>query len=552
VNEQSTSIQRYLPWALLTAVISVFAWLVIRDAWLCDDAFITFRVVDNFHNGFGLRWNVADRVQVFTHPLWCFALIGLAGVFPSLPLASLWFSIVVSIAAFVLIVPRPGRENFTLVPVALLIPASKAVVQYSTSGLEGPLAFLLLAMLVLACGGVESAWGRYDRWVPLLAAAAVLTRQDLVLLVTPLCVAWIVRKGIRRAATPVLVGAAAVSAWELFSVFYYGSLVPNTALAKLNTGLPFSDKAAQGLRYLGDFALRDPAGFIALVSCLVFLVAVRDDLQARVVAAGVVLYALYAVTIGGDFMSGRFFAVPVFLAVTETVRTLGEHTRFTAIAAVSVGTAAVLMVVVHLAGFDGFSDDVISRNGIADERRFYAPALSLSALHEGREIEKIGWVHDAKEWRDMGRSGLITDTVGLAGYFGGPEVHILDVVALGEPLLSRLPAMSDSRIGHFERRLPAGYKESLLAGRLQIEDPDLNAYCRVLWSVTRGQLWSAARLADSVRLIAGAYEHLLESYLARTGAWHRAPGVAAVPTDFTIEWLYVPEEDQNRPESRDP
>jgi len=541
VNDESTSRRRRLAWTLFILVIGVFAGLVIRDAWLCDDAFITLRVVDNFHNGHGLRWNVIERVQVFTHPLWCLALLPLAGVFENLPLALLWFSIGVSIAAFALIVPRPGRSNSDLVLLALMIPASKAAVQYATSGLEGPLSFLLLGLLALACGDLAPDWNRSDRWVPLLAAAVVLTRQDLLLIVTPLLAAWITRKGLRRAVVPVLAGAGCVGAWEIFSFVYYGNLVPNTALAKLNTGIPASAKVVQGLRYVGDFALRDPAGFFILASCLVYLVTLRKDLKARAVAGGIVLYLLYIVSIGGDFMSGRFFTVPVFLAVAETIRTTGDRSGPSVAAISGARIVAVLLVAVHLFGFDGFSAEVISLNGIADERRFYAPALSLGALHDGRNIERVGWVYDAKEWRDKGPTWLMSDTIGLSGFFGGPDVHILDVVALSDPLLSRLPAKSDSRVGHFERRLPTGYKESLLSRSLQIEDPDLNEYCGILWSITRGPLWSASRFGESIRLVAGRYDPLLDSYLSRFETWHRAPGVPWVPTDFTIERLYVPE-----------
>jgi arabinofuranosyltransferase len=545
VNEENTPLQRRLPWAIFIAMVTVFAWLVIRDAWLCDDAFITLRVVDNFHNGFGLRWNVVERVQVFTHPLWCVTLIVVTGVFGNLAMTTLWFSIFVSIVAFALVVPRPARQNSDLVLLALMVPASKAVVQYSTSGLEGPLSFLLFALFVFACGGLESEWVRWDRWVPFLAAAIVLTRQDHLLLVAPLCVAWLVRKGFRRSVVPRLAGAGAGTIWELFSLLYYGSLIPNTALAKLHTGLPLSVKIVQRLRYLADFVARDPSGFLVLALCLLLLTALRRDLKAQAVAAGITLYLLYIVWIGGDFMSGRFFSAPIFVAVAETVRSIGDRSRLPARVISGAGIVAILLVFVHLIGFNGFSSQVISRNGIADERKFYAPALSLARLLDGRAIERVGWVHDAKQWRGKGPSGLITDTIGLSGYYGGQDVHILDVVALSDPLLARLPAKSDSRVGHFERRLPAGYKESLLSRELQIEDPDLNEYCRVLWSVTRGPLWSASRIGESIRLILGAYDPLLDSYLERTTAWHRLPGVAAVPTDFTIERLFVPEREMN-------
>ena len=55
---------------ILVGGLSVFFLLLIRTAWLDDDAYITFRTIDNFLNGYGLRWNTINRVQAYTHPLW--------------------------------------------------------------------------------------------------------------------------------------------------------------------------------------------------------------------------------------------------------------------------------------------------------------------------------------------------------------------------------------------------------------------------------------------------------------------------------------------------
>jgi len=44
--------------------------VVIKSAWLSDDAFITLRTVRNFNEGYGLVWNTHERVQAYTHPLW--------------------------------------------------------------------------------------------------------------------------------------------------------------------------------------------------------------------------------------------------------------------------------------------------------------------------------------------------------------------------------------------------------------------------------------------------------------------------------------------------
>src|SRR3954470_21478862 len=61
---------------------TLFAWCcalalfaaILHAAWLCEDAFITLRSVDNWVNGYGLRWNIAERVQSYTHPLWLLCL----------------------------------------------------------------------------------------------------------------------------------------------------------------------------------------------------------------------------------------------------------------------------------------------------------------------------------------------------------------------------------------------------------------------------------------------------------------------------------------------
>ncbi|MET0793000.1 MAG: hypothetical protein ABW061_15875, partial [Polyangiaceae bacterium] len=61
-------------WAWLAFALLTLA-LVLHTAWTCDDAFISARVVDNLVSFRGLRWNPAERVQAFTHPLWLLAMV---------------------------------------------------------------------------------------------------------------------------------------------------------------------------------------------------------------------------------------------------------------------------------------------------------------------------------------------------------------------------------------------------------------------------------------------------------------------------------------------
>ena len=62
---------------ILCAIFILLALFVIllRTAWVSDDACISFRTVDNFLHGYGLRWNVSERVQTYTNPLMVFCMI---------------------------------------------------------------------------------------------------------------------------------------------------------------------------------------------------------------------------------------------------------------------------------------------------------------------------------------------------------------------------------------------------------------------------------------------------------------------------------------------
>ena len=58
---------------LRIAIACLFALLflaVFLYGWVTDDAFITFRVVRNFLAGDGPVYNLGERVQAYTHPLW--------------------------------------------------------------------------------------------------------------------------------------------------------------------------------------------------------------------------------------------------------------------------------------------------------------------------------------------------------------------------------------------------------------------------------------------------------------------------------------------------
>src|SRR5207245_2428408 len=172
-----------------------------------------------------------------------------------------------------------------------------------------PLSHLLIVCFL----GLYGRWHRLDArrlgWLALIAALSVLTRMDTVLLLGPALVMAIVEARGRARPLPIVAGAAPVLAWELFSIIYYGQPLPNTAYAKLGGAVPSFERTEQGVYFLLDSINRDPLTLTVIAAGLVAPFMTRRP-RDRAVACGMALMIVYIVTIGGDFMSGRFLAAP--------------------------------------------------------------------------------------------------------------------------------------------------------------------------------------------------------------------------------------------------
>src|SRR5688572_10478402 len=95
--------------ALILAVVC-FAVVLIINAWMADDAYITFRTIDNFINGHGLRWNIAERVQTYTHPLWLMVMTIAYAITGEPYYTSLSICIALSICTFIVLVFFTSRS----------------------------------------------------------------------------------------------------------------------------------------------------------------------------------------------------------------------------------------------------------------------------------------------------------------------------------------------------------------------------------------------------------------------------------------------------------
>jgi arabinofuranosyltransferase len=496
-----------------------FSIAVIRTAWLSDDAFITFRTIYNFIHGYGLVWNISERVQAYTHPLWMFVLSGLYFLTREIYYTSLLLSIIVSLGALVVLAFMITRSWEGVLLGITILTLSKAFVEYSTSGLENPLTHLLLALFLFIY--LKKPWDtRRVFELSLVSALILLNRMDILLLVIVPLVYVIITVRTKKAVTACAIGFLPFILWEIFSIIYYGFLFPNTAYAKLNTGISHLELAHQGLFYVIQSISVDPITFLGIFICIIFLL-ISGKRHNLPILLGIIFYLLYIIWIGGDFMSGRLFTPPLFLAVALfSSQEIFQEKRVISLVLVS------FFLIIGLSNpespirvgkeytINEVAENKINpfvENGIADERGYYYQSFSglLNASRGNRDSLSGNLIGIRKDVTQMACGGL-----GIIGFSSGPLADIIDKCALTDPLLARLPAMYDPawRIGHFLRKVPEGYLESRLTGENRIKDPLLSLYYDKLVLITQGSLFNLNRLRTIILFNLGRYDYLIDNF----------------------------------------
>jgi len=169
---------------MILGLVLAFTIVVLRNAWVCDDAYITFRTVDNFVNGLGLTWNIGERVQAYTHPLWMLLMSTVYLFTREAFLTSIFVSTAISFLAAVILSFRIARTTIAAIGGVLVLMLSKAYIDYSTSGLENALSHLLITAFMFLFLKPEVDTRRWQ-YLTLIAALIGMTRPDHLLIVAP-------------------------------------------------------------------------------------------------------------------------------------------------------------------------------------------------------------------------------------------------------------------------------------------------------------------------------------------------------------------------------
>ena len=518
--------------------VGLLAFLAWSWRWTTEDAFIYFRVAENFVQGHGPVFNIGERVEAYTSPLWLVALVVPRGLLPGLSIE--WIAVVGGLLLSILGLfaavrgalrlhkARPSAA-FTLPLGGVVIASVPAMWDYATSGLETSLVFAWLGLVFWGLVAVADSTrtqdspakanpdpdrrkgrARHDASAIALAIGiglGPLVRPDLAIFAGGFLVTlWLITRSSRALGSLLLLGAASAIplAYQIFRMGYFGTLLPNTALAKEASAVFWG----RGLDYLEDlsssYLLWVPIPL--LVGFAVFFV--RDRLRASdgksvVLAAAPIacalVHILYVVRLGGDYMHGRMLLPSLFgLLLPLAVVRVGT---FRSASALLVVIASWSIVCVTSLRAPAQPPDDPGALVVYDQRRRYADNADRPEWQNPVELTDYERLSDVRTGRGLAlraakgppamlmvygkrlravqsegarplrpRQDLPVDVVAYVGAVGrrgvaaGPGVHLVDRPGLADPVGSRLRLnpIRGFKPGH-EKNLPLAWVEARFA-----------------------------------------------------------------------------------------
>lgn len=523
-------------WLLLIG----FSLIVLAISWNADDAFHAYVMARNLVEGNGFVYNVGYRVTATTCPL--FTLIVALGyaIFGHMSFVGIALGVLFSSLAAYMIIFRCCNIMKDAVLATCIMLGSYCFMCYTTAGLENSLLFFLGALFTDFYFKQDSFSGKGLFYLALLLSLIAMTRMDAVLIFIPMICVGYIAKTREKWNVRILCGFTGLLPfilWELFSIFYYGYPFPNTMYVKLNTGLAKMDYFAKGFDFIYQSGMMD----ILLVLMPILLIAIsffRKIRDAMLLSIGIIIYNIYVISIGGDFMLGRHLTVQFFLALYGLLLMKNQDDSLFTYKGNKVALTSFLMACciiglvfgtcVRMIAKDYLYDSTWDDTGtsVADEKSVYYPYTGLVPYTYNLVVnQKNMHVEMAKleietidSFRTKGDVGNYSWGVsGIAAFYEMDKgtMYLTDRYGLMDPLLSHLPAIKHEhwRVGHMVREEPDGYPESIAAGKNLIRSEALHEFYDKVLMIITGDIWNKERLQTIWNMNTGKFDYLIQKYI---------------------------------------
>ncbi len=487
---------RSIPNIDLYSAFFLFLYISYQNAWLSDDSFISFRTLDHFVNGYGLRWNIVERVQAFTNPLLVLVVSPFYYFYQNIVFWSFFSSFCWGLGTVYFLRKLAASKVVFWIGIVFLF-SSKSFVDYLYSGLENSLNYLIQVVFFYFYWKESEEKSKLPTLV-FLSALALVSRIDFILIfliptVIVLYKDWKQGRIDRKLIRFIFLSTLPALFWFTFSAVYYGSLFPNTYYSKTNVEDSIEKILSQGGHYYLFELKWDSIVFLFLP--IVFLVRFLFRKETKQLGEAVLFsipYLVYILFVGGDFMAGRFFTYVILLfgIAILRLRDLEKKEIYILGSFLIIYNILNFSTPMHSAKQQAKGNPwVLGKEEIADEKLWYYPGTGLAWYSKEQSllpniIQKKPFFPPTEE------KVFIKYNTGLIGFFL-PTQYIIDIVALGDPLLSRIKGKG--RIGHKIRHLPLGYFESIETGENRIQDRDLKEYYDSIILLTRGDIFDPRR-----------------------------------------------------------
>lgn len=490
-------------WKLSLAAFLTYTgiFLIIKFAWMSEDALITLRHVENFLSGNGAVFNPGERVEGYTHTLWFWiiALLRWIGLPPkgAMVLPGVLFSAVSLSLLFFVLWGKENKKTAISFSGAFLIGMS-SFIDFGTSGLESPLSYLLLIIFSIFISG--RIWKDHPLLFGLIVTLMTFNRPDFGIFLILGFVFYFYEYFKKEIPFKTIMNygfppALLLGLYEIFRMGYYGAVFPNPFFAKSGSSSYFS----QGFLYLGDL-LKGSSFIIIIILALttLFIRRGKGDFSGRIriLSAGV-FYGFFVIRGGGDFMHGRFLLPAVLLIAISSSGAFDKYFEKTKILSFTAVCIIVLSVLISLAIIPVQKRGEASySHGISDERfTFYGnKVFPLDQIVRDDHIfmwKTIGNNYRFLTERAKRKIKVAYHTVGFIGYYSGLRVNILDRLGLTDPIVARRQIEKRGRPGH-EKSAPFGYLvyRKLTFGEtpFRIWNDLAGTSFGVLWDLSRGTL----------------------------------------------------------------
>jgi len=463
------------------AVLSVsFAYICFNNKFLQDDAYISFRFIENFVNGNGLVFNIGEKVEGYTNLLWVLILSGLKVVgfnIESLSqYLSVFFGVVVLFITYALSdiykihgnsqavkksktpVQNSSSGYIDLIPSVMLV-FTASFIFWSVSGMETTMFMAFsLAGIYFYIKGKDSEKVNY--LFPLFILLSTLTRPEGLYFFGLIIIHKFLFSHKEKGAVAFksffakneilsyLIYIIPVIFYFLIRYSYYGYLFPNTYYAKTGlTEVYFSAGAEYFLNFLTSYMLYG----VMLIAPLYLFKNKENLFILTLFYLLVVSFILYTILVGGDVLKqNRFFLTILPLIYILFAKLLLEiyyrisvkNTQSFALGVVSVIAAAVCLYY-YSSQKEKLDSDIQSENGLVEKMKVTG-----------------NWFKTKQQ--DLGRPmTLAATTIGAVSYFAGQNVNVIDLLGLTDKEIAHnpkiIPEISAGDIGWKERNYNADY-----------------------------------------------------------------------------------------------